>query len=130
MAVYEGARQRPAFLPRRAVEEEQAPALPRRRIRRARGAVRVGGRGTRVGAILAAILVAFVLAFFTLTQSVRVAATSYDIDRLGVERDRIENRILDLRSDLNRLGKAPAIRKLGLDGGLDQLAEPLVIPAH
>jgi hypothetical protein len=90
----------------------------------------VGGHGTRVGAILASILIAFVLAFFTLTQSVRVAATSYDIDRLAVERDRMENRILDLRSDLNRLGKAPAIRKLALDGGLDQLAEPLIIPAH
>jgi hypothetical protein len=88
------------------------------------------GRPTRVGAILAAILVAFTLAFLSLSQSVRVAATSYDIVRLASEYERLDARRLDLRSDLNRLGAEPAIRKLGLDSGLGQLDAPLIIPAR
>jgi hypothetical protein len=126
MAVYEGARPRTILLPPRPIRTE-APALPRRRVR---GAVRAGRRPSWIGGVLVGIVVVFVMAFFSLTQSVRVAATSYDIDRLNVERNQLESEIRDLRSDLNRLGKAPAVRKLGLDAGLDQLPEPLIVIAR
>ena len=36
----------------------------------------------------------------------------------------------DLRNELNRLGKAPAIRKLAIQAGLGPLPEPDVIPAR
>ena len=36
----------------------------------------------------------------------------------------------DVRSDLNRLGHEPAIRKQGIDAGLGQLSDPLVLPAR
>ena len=36
----------------------------------------------------------------------------------------------ELIADLNRLGRGPAIRKLAIDLGLDQLAEPLVVTAR
>ena len=36
----------------------------------------------------------------------------------------------ELASDLSRLGREPAVRKLALDGGLGQLGEPLVLPAR
>src|SRR3712207_6952064 len=36
---------------------------------------------------------------------------SYDIDRLQSERDRLLSREADVTSDLNRLGRQPAIRK-------------------
>ncbi len=80
--------------------------------------------------MLAAIVVAFVLAFLSLSQSVRVSATSYDIVRLNSEYERLAALRQDLRSDLDRLGSEPAIRKLGLDSGLSQLDAPLIIPVR
>ena len=77
--------------------------------------------------MLGGIVVAFVLAFFSLAQSVRVSATGYDIDRLLAERDALLDRKQELLSDLNRLGREPAIRKQSIDAGLGQLAEPLVL---
>ena len=129
MAVYQGARRRGFELPRPAFDLG-GPTLLGRSRRPATGALARAGRPTRVGAILAAILVAFVLAFLSLSQSVRVAATSYDIVRLTSEHERLDARRQDLRSDLNRLGAEPAIRKLGLDSGLGQLDAPLIIPAR
>ena len=127
MAVYEGARRRGFELPRPGFDIE-APLFGSRRPA-ASGLVRAG-RPTRVGAILTAIVVAFTLAFMSLSQSVRVAATSYDIVRLTSENERLGATRQDLRSDLNRLGAEPAIRKLGLDAGLGQLDAPLIIPAR
>lgn len=132
MAVYEGARPRSLGLPRstrspRAERASQDPVLARRRVR---GAVRAGRRTNRLGLVLGAIVVAFMLAFFSLAQQVRVSATGLDIGRLGVDRQRLDAAAADVRSDLNRLGREPAIRKLAIDDGLGQLAEPLVIPAR
>jgi hypothetical protein len=128
MAAYQGARRRGFELPRPAFDLDGPPLLGRSRP--ASGSLVLAGRPTRVGAILAAILVAFTLAFLSLSQSVRVAATSYDIVRLASQYERLDARRLDLRSDLNRLGAEPAIRKLGLDSGLGQLDAPLIIPAR
>lgn len=77
--------------------------------------------------LLGGIVIAFVLAFFSLAQSVRVSATGYDINRLLTERDALLTQKQELLSDLNRLGREPAIRKKALDAGLGQLAEPLVL---
>ena len=129
MAVYQGARRRGFELPRPALDLDRAPLFGTRRRAAGEGLVRAG-RPTRVGAVLAAIVVAFTLAFLSLSQSVRVAATSYDIVRLNSEHERLEAQRQDLRSDLNRLGAEPAIRKLGLDTGLGQLDAPLIVPAR
>jgi hypothetical protein len=123
MAVYEGARPRSILLPRRQ-RVPSAPTLPRRRMR---GAVRAHRRSNRLPAMLGGIVLAFMLAFFSLAQSVRVSATGYDINRLIVERDDLLTRKQELLSDLNRLGREPAIRKLSLDAGLGQLGDPLVL---
>jgi hypothetical protein len=126
MAVYEGARQRTLGLPRRPRIAE-GPTLGRRRVR---GAFRSGQRTDRLGLILGSIVVAFVLAFFSLAQQVRVSATGLDIGRLSLERQRLDARADDVRSDLDRLGREPAIRKLAIDDGLGQLGEPIVLPAR
>ena len=68
------------------------------------------------------------LAFFSLAQSVRVSATGYDINRLLNERETLLTQKQELLSDLNRLGREPAIRKQALDAGLNQLAGPIVLP--
>jgi hypothetical protein len=101
-------------------------ALPRRRVRSS-AAVRAGRRTNRVGILLGGIVVAFLLAFFSLAQTMRVSAIAYEVDRLGVERDRLEAQLLDLRSDVNRLSNEPAIRKQALDAGLSQLGTRLVV---
>ncbi len=123
MAVYEGARPQ-SLLPGR-VRRREAPAAPSRR--RVRGAVRAHRRSNRLSVLLGGIVIAFVLAFFSLAQSVRVSATGYDINRLLTERDALLNRKQDLLSDLNRLGREPAIRKQSIDAGLGQLDESVVL---
>lgn len=127
MAVYEGARPRTIGLPRRPKLVE-SPLLPRRR---ARAAVRAHRTATaRPGLLLGLIVVAFMLAFFSLAQQVRVSASSYDIGRLQVERERLDARLQEITSDLSRLGREPAVRKLALDAGLGQLGETVLLPAR
>ena len=144
MAIYEGARPRPGLLlpwlrrvpgPRPDdVPASRRPATGARagRARRAsaRRGVRVSQRPRAVGALLAAIVMLFSVAFLSLSQSVRVAATSYDIVRLVSERDRLSALKVDLHSDVERLGSEPAIRKEALDAGLGQLGAPAVLPAR
>jgi len=96
-------------------------------------AERAGRRRTRpssVGITLAAIVIVFSAAFLSLSQSVRVAATGYDIVRLVSEHDRLDAIRQDLRSDVDRLRSEPAIRKQALDAGLGQLGAPLLIVAR
>jgi hypothetical protein len=126
VAVYEGARPRTLGLPGRPRIAE-GPTLDRRRIRPAH---RAGQQTDRLGLILGSIAVVFVLAFFSLAQQVRVAATGLDIGRLSMERQRLDARANDVRSDLDRLGREPAIRKMAIDQGLGQLTEPIVLPAR
>src|SRR5881392_3538845 len=108
MAVYEGARPRIFGLPLRPRIIE-GPALPRRRVR---GAFRAGRGTNRLGIALGGIVVAFMLAFFSLAQEVRVSATGLDIGRLELQRQDLEDTAADIRLDLNRLG---------------QLSEPIIL---
>jgi hypothetical protein len=131
VAVYEGARPRTIALPgaRRIPRATVAdtPALPRRR---ARTAIRARREPGRLALVLGVIVVAFMLAFFFLAQEVRVSATTYDMSRLQLERERLDAELADLQSDLHRLGREPATRKLGLDAGLGQLDDAVVLPAR
>ena len=102
-------------------------ALPRRR---QRGAVRAGRQARPVRLLLGVIVVAFLLAFFSLAQTVRLTATDYEVDRLLGDRDRLEAKRLELLADLNRLGREPAVRRMGLDLGLAPLGEPMIVPAR
>lgn len=126
MAVYSGARPRSTFLPQRS-RVIDPPALPRRRIR---GATRAKRRTNRLSFALGGIVLAFLLAFFSLAQTVRVSATGYDLDRLSRERDALLVRRQELLTDLNRLSQEPAIRKLAIDDGLTQLRAPVVVGAR
>ena len=128
MAVYQGARQRTIVLPRRPrVDVPTAPTMPRRRMR---SAVRAHRGPSRLALLLAAIVIAFAGAFFSLSQDIRVSATGYETDRIAIDQQRLQAQADDLRNELNRLGKAPAIRKLAIEAGLGPLPEPEVIPAR
>jgi hypothetical protein len=128
MAVYQGARPRSILFPGHP-REIPAPSLPRRKVRAA-GAIRARRRGNHSSFLIGGIVLAFLLAFFSLAQTVAVSATSYDVDRLATERDRLEAAIRGVQSDLNRLGREPAVRKQAIDAGLGQLGEPVVVPGR
>jgi hypothetical protein len=127
MAVYQGARQRTVVLPQRPRLQVATPALPRRRTR---AAVRARRGPSRLAVLLAAIVVAFAAAFFSLSQDIRVSATGYEMDRLATAQVRLESRAQDLLNEINRLGKAPAIRKQAIGYGLGPLPAPLVVTAR
>lgn len=140
MAVYQGARRRaplPLGLDGLAGRREAAAragtatrARPDRQVRRAARVVPAARRPSSIGIALAAIAIVFGAAFMSLSQSVRVAATGYDIVRLVSERDRLLAIGQDLRSDVDRLRSEPAIRKQALDAGLGQLSAPLIVEAR
>jgi hypothetical protein len=80
--------------------------------------------------VLTGIVFVFAVAFLSLSQSVQVAATTYDLTKLGGEQDRLEVLRQDARSDVERLRSEPAIRKSAFELGLGQLGTPIVIPAR
>jgi hypothetical protein len=140
MAGYAGARLRSGILaPRRRAEtaverrgtprSDRAADLPRRSLRGA-SAVRSRRRQGRVGFAIVGIVVIFVLGLFSLSQTVRVSATDFDVDRLIAARSELLANERNLVADLSRLGREPAIRKLALDAGLGQLINPLVVPTR
>ena len=90
---------------------------------------RAAGR-TGSGLLLGAIAIIFVLGFFSLAQTVQVSTTAVDIDRLTNEQSVLQGQRQQVISDLNRLGGASAIRKEGIDLGLDQLGDPVIVPAR
>jgi hypothetical protein len=131
MAVYEGAKPRSTFFPRRRLEapllRPQAPALPRRR---RYVAVRAGRRPRVVGFVIGGIVVAFLLSFFSLVQTVRVSASSYDIDRLNEHYGQLQNERQQILSDIDRLGRESSIRRQAIANGLTELPAPIVLPAR
>jgi hypothetical protein len=140
MAGYAGARPRSGILaPRRRAEtlaerrgiprSDRAADLPRRSVRGV-SAVRSRRRQGRVGVAIVAIVVIFLLGLFSLSQTVRVSATDLDVDRLMTAREELLANERDLVANLSSVGREPAIRKLALDAGLGQLADPLVVPAR
>jgi carbonic anhydrase len=97
---------------------------------RGSGVVRARQRTGRTGILAAGIVVTFALGFVSLAQTVRVSATDIERDRLAAERQVLLDEQSQIRSDLNRLGREPAVRKQALDAGLGQLVDPLIVPAR
>ena len=128
MAVYTGARPRSTLFPRRRLEapllRPQAPTLPHRRTR---VAIRANRRPRIVGLVICGIVVAFLLSFFSLVQTVRVSASSYDMDRLNSQYIQLQNQSRQLQSDIDRLGRQSAIRRQAIANGLTQLPAPVVV---
>jgi hypothetical protein len=131
MAVYEGARPRSAFFPRRRLEapllRPQAPAVPHRR---SRMSLRTRKHPRVFGIAIGLIVMAFLLSFFSLVQTVRVSTSGYDMDQLNAHYQQLQaQRQLDL-SDIGRLDRESAIRRQAISGGLTQLPAPIVLPAR
>jgi hypothetical protein len=76
------------------------------------------------------IVVAFLLSFFSLVQTVRVSASGYDMDQLNQQLGQLQNQRQQDLADINRLDRESAIRRQAIVTGLSQLPPPVVIPAH
>jgi hypothetical protein len=131
MAVYEGARPRSSFFPRRRLEapllRPQAPAVQRRRPRMS---LRTRKHPRIFGIAIGLIVVAFLLSFFSLVQTVRISTSGYDMDLLNSQYQQLQaEKQLDL-SDIGRLNRESAIRRQAISGGLTQLPAPVVLPAR
>jgi hypothetical protein len=130
MAVCEGARPTTTFVPRRRLEapllRPQAPAFRRRR---QRVAIRARRRPRTVGFVIGGIVVVFLLSFFSLVQTVRVSASSFDMGRLEAEYARLQNERQQVLSDIDRLGRESAVRRQAIAEGLTALPAPIVLPA-
>jgi hypothetical protein len=75
-------------------------------------------------------VVAFLLSFFSLVQTVRISASDYDKDQLNQQYAQLQNQKQQDLSDVNRLNRESAIRRQAIAGGLSQLPPPIVIPAR
>lgn len=131
MAVYEGARPRSMFFPRRRLEapllRPQAPAAMRRR---SRVALRTKQHPRVFGMAIGLIVVAFLLSFFSLVQTVRISTSGYDMDQLNSEYRQLQAQRQQDLSDIGRLDRESAIRRQAISGGLTQLPAPIVLPAR
>ena len=136
MAVYEGARPRSSLFPRRRLDAPlqrrqppvlQAPSMPRRS---SRMTLRARKRPRFFGLAIGLIVVAFLLSFFSLVQTVRVSTSGYDIDQLNAQWGQLQNQRQQDLSDIGRLGRESSIRRQAISDGLTQLPAPIVIPAR
>jgi hypothetical protein len=131
MAVYEGARPRSALFPRRRLDETLLrPQAPARSRRPSRGRLRSRKRPRFFGIAIGVIVVAFLLSFFSLVQTVRVSASGYDMDQLTQQWGQLQNQQQQDQADINRLDRESAIRREAILNGLSQLPAPIVIPAR
>jgi hypothetical protein len=76
------------------------------------------------------IVVAFLLAFFSLIQTVRISASGYDMDQLNTQYQQLQAQRQQDLSDIGRLDRESAIRREAIAGGLTQLPAPVVLPAR
>jgi hypothetical protein len=82
------------------------------------------------GIAIGVIVVAFLLSFFSLVQTVRVSASGYDMEQLTQQWGDLQNQRQQDISDINRLDRESAIRRQAISNGLSQLPPPIVIPAR
>jgi hypothetical protein len=93
-------------------------------------ALRTRRRPRFFGIAIGLIVVAFLLSFFSLVQTVRVSASGYDMDQFNRHYGQLLNERQQDLSDVNRLNRESAIRRQAIAEGLSQLPPPVVIPAR
>lgn len=81
---------------------------------------RAGRRVRPVGALLAAILVAFVLGLTYLAQTVQLAATEYEIEQLQAQRDDLHRQLQTIETDVLYWGAESTVLDRAQGMGLDQ----------
>jgi hypothetical protein len=80
--------------------------------------------------VIGAIVVAFLLAFFSLVQTVRISAAGYDMAQLNDQFVQLESQKQRILSDIDRMGRQSAITRQAIADGLNPLPAPAVLPAR
>jgi len=108
---------------------QQVAALPRRH-----ASVRPRAhRGTnRVGLILAAILVVFLLGLFYLTQTIGTATAGYQVDRLDTQATTLEQQLSTQRGQVAAAGSEQVVLQAAQVSGMVNLTlrQPLRVPGR
>jgi hypothetical protein len=104
--------------PPAAVAERRRLASPRR----------AGRRSHPAGVLLAGVLLAFMVGLLYLAQTVQLAATNYQVERLIAERDDIARQVRTLETTMLRWGAEPLVLERGQQAGLDPLGPRLRVP--
>ena len=115
MTVYQGARPGPVTL------------APRRRLSRP---ARAGRRSHPVGLLMAGVLVLFLIGLVYLGQTIQLAATNYEVDRLLLERDDLGRQVQTLEATVARWGSEPLVLDWAQQVGLDSLGTRIRVPAR
>jgi hypothetical protein len=92
--------------------------------------MRANRRPRAVGLIICAIVVAFLMSFFSLVQTVRISASGYDMSQLNDQYLQLQNQRQQIISDIDRVGRQSAIRRQAISDGLSQLPAPVVLPVR
>jgi hypothetical protein len=92
--------------------------------------MRANRRPRTVGFVIGAIVIAFLLSFFSLVQTVRVSTSGYDMAVLNDNYLQLENQQQQMESDIDRVGRQSAITRQAVADGLNQLPAPEVLPAR
>jgi hypothetical protein len=117
MTVYQGARPVPVAL------------APRRRLSQPARAGRTR-RSHPVGLLMAVVLVGFLLGLVYLGQTIQLAATNYEVDRLLLERDDLGRQVQTLEATVARWGSEPLVLDWAQQVGLDSLGTRIRVPAR
>lgn len=113
MTVYQGARPRPVALGQR---------------RRLSQPSRIGRRSHPIGLLMAGVVVLFVIGMVYLGQTARLAATSYQVDQLLLERDDLSRQVQTIEATVARWGSEPLVLDWAQQAGLDVLGAKLRVP--
>jgi hypothetical protein len=91
---------------------------------------RAGLFGVKLSSVIAAGAVVFAAAFVMLILSLQVTTAAARIHGLMDERARYAEQIRAGETDMSRLGREPAVRRLAFELGIGQLTDPLIVEGH
>jgi hypothetical protein len=113
VTVYQGARPRPVALGQR---------------RRLSQPSRIGRRSHPIGLLMAGVVVLFVIGMVYLGQTARLAATSYQVDQLLLQRDDLSRQVQTIEATVARWGSEPLVLDWAQQAGLDVLGAKVRVP--
>ena len=113
---------------------ESAPRVGARPVgatrRRVSSPARAGRRAQPVGALLAFVLVALLVGLLYIAQTIRLAATDYEIDRLVADRDDLARQVQTIETSVLRWGTESTVLERAQRMGLAQLETRVTLPAR
>ena len=109
-----------------AATQTRAAVAPRRLSR----ASRVAARAHPARSLIGGVLIAFLIGLIYLAQTVNLAATNFEIDQLGAQREDLYRQVQTAETTVLSWGSEPTVLNRAQQLGLDQLATKVRLSAH